>query len=92
VQFKSRTEKIIEYREKRLQALLSQELSLFIAKVNLKAGEIKLYSVGAALQHPNIIDASGIVVYLDPASALALLGISAPSGLLGYAWRRRKRV
>ncbi len=65
IQFKSRTENVIEYREERFAALLAQDLSLFVAHVNLKAAEIKLYNVGAALWHPNCIDATGLVVYLD---------------------------
>jgi hypothetical protein len=48
--------------------LLAQDLSLFIAHVNLETTEIKLYSVGAALLHSNMNDVSGLVVHLDPVS------------------------
>ena len=66
VQFKSRTEKVLEYLDARFEALLKQELTLFIAHVDLNATEINLYSVDAALLHPNINEMKGLAVYLDP--------------------------
>jgi hypothetical protein len=66
VQFKSRTEKVLEYLDKRFEALLKQELSLFIAHVDINAAEINLYSVGAVLLHANINEMRGLVLYLDP--------------------------
>jgi len=66
VQFKSRTVKVVEYLDKRFDALLKQELSLFIGHVDLTTAEIKLNSVGTALTHPNINDMKGLVLYLDP--------------------------
>jgi hypothetical protein len=66
VQFKSRTEKVIKYLDKRFAALLAQDLSLFIAHVNLKAAEVKLFGLGVALSHPNINDVAGLVVHLAP--------------------------
>jgi hypothetical protein len=66
VQFKSRTEKTVEYLDLRFESLLRQELALFIGHVDLSQAPVKLYSVGAALAHPNINDLKGLVVYLDP--------------------------
>ena len=66
VQFKSRTERVIKYVGERFEALLTQELSLFIALVDLSKADIKLYSVNAVLSHPNINDLKGLIVYLDP--------------------------
>ena len=65
VQFKSRTERHLEYLNERFDALLHQELGVFIARVDLRRADVKVYSVGAALLHPNINDMKGLVAYLD---------------------------
>ena len=65
VQFKSRSTRSVEYKaSERFNALLNQELSLFIVQADVLKADIKLYSVGAALAHANINDAKGLVVYL----------------------------
>jgi hypothetical protein len=65
IQFKSRTVSAIEYRDWRFDALLNQELALFLAHVDLTTAEIKLYSVGTVLAHPNVNDLKGLVLYFD---------------------------
>lgn len=65
VQFKSRTEKVIEYLDKRFMALLAQDLPLFIGQVDIRAAEVKLYSIGAALTHFNVSDSKGLAVYFN---------------------------
>jgi hypothetical protein len=74
LQFKSRSEKTIEYFGDRYRALLKQELALFIASVDMPNAEIKLYSVGAALSHPNALHAKGLVLELDCSDGGALDG------------------
>jgi hypothetical protein len=66
VQFKSRTERKVEYLGERFGALLNQELALFIGHVDLTTATISLYSVGVVLTHPNISEMKGLIVYLDP--------------------------
>jgi hypothetical protein len=75
VQFKSRTEREVKYLGERFDAVLSQELGLFIAQVDLSLADIKLYSVGAALSHPNINDLKGLVVHLDPIPSRVVEGV-----------------
>jgi hypothetical protein len=75
VQFKSRTEKCVDYCDERFKALINQELSLFLARVNLLESSIELHSVGVALSHPNINDAKGISLHLQPSE-------SCPAGLV----------
>jgi len=65
VQFKSRTERVLKFIGNRLKVLLEQELALFIAQVDLTKAEVSLYSVGAALAHPNIADVQGLVLHLN---------------------------
>jgi hypothetical protein len=65
IQFKSRTVTSLEFFGDRFKALLDQELSLFIAQVDLKRAEISLYCVGGALTHSNVKDAIGAIFYLD---------------------------
>jgi hypothetical protein len=68
VQFKSWSTRKVEYKSsERFNALLNQELALFIVLVNVLRADIKLYSVAAALAHPNINEAKGLVVYLKSA-------------------------
>jgi hypothetical protein len=67
VQFKSRTERVIEYRGDRFKALLNQELMLLVGHVDLTAAAIALYNVSTVLTHPNIRDVNGLVVYIGPA-------------------------
>ena len=65
VQFKSRSTRTVAYKtSERFNALLNQELALFIVQVDTTKADIKMYSVGAALAHPNINDTKGLVVYL----------------------------
>lgn len=66
VQFKSRTVTEVEYLDERFDALLQQELGLFIASVDLRIAEMTLFSIGSALLHPNIHDMKGVIVYLGP--------------------------
>lgn len=64
VQFKSKSVKQVAYVDERFHALLSQELGLFIAHVNLSKKDMRLYSVGAALSIPNISHLRGVAVHL----------------------------
>lgn len=65
IQFKSRTEKRVEFLGDRFQALLRQELPFFIGHVDLATGTIALHNVGVALTHPNVLDMRGLVLHLD---------------------------
>lgn len=64
VQSKARTATVVEYTGMHFRALLDQDLSFFIAHVDLAAAEIKLYSLHRAISHPNIRDLKGLIVHL----------------------------
>jgi len=64
VQFKSRTEKVIVYEGEMFDALLAQDVSVFIGHVNLRRSQIELHSLGPGLAHPNIMQAKGLVAHL----------------------------
>lgn len=66
VQFKSRTEDTVEYFDLRLNALLDQEISTMIARVDAKTGTIELHTLGIALANPNVNDLKGIILHLPP--------------------------
>lgn len=65
VQFKSRSETVVEFHEGRFKALTGQDLPLFVGHVDLRAGSLELHSLGVALAHPNIYDISGLVAHLQ---------------------------
>jgi hypothetical protein len=66
VQFKSRTETRIEYSGEKFEALLSQDLPLLVARVDLTTSNIELHSLGIALAHLNVSNAKGLVAHLQP--------------------------
>jgi hypothetical protein len=69
VQFKSRTERQVEYLGARFEAVLNQDLPLFLAQVDLTQTSVQLHSLGIALAHCNIHDAKGLVAHLQPDAA-----------------------
>jgi hypothetical protein len=71
VQIKSRSEKSVEFLDGRFKALMSQDLPLFLGRVDLRTGSLELHALGAALAHPNIGDFSGVVAHLQGANAQA---------------------
>jgi hypothetical protein len=62
VQFKSRTVPDISYEGERFQALLNQELAMFVAKVDLTEARIDLFSLAPILSHPNITSGDSLVL------------------------------
>lgn len=62
VQFKSRTVPDISYEGERFQALLNQELAMFVAKVDLIEARIDLFSLAPVLSHPNIASGDSLVL------------------------------
>jgi hypothetical protein len=69
VQFKSRTERTIEYFGTRFEAVLNQDIPLLVAQVDLTRSSVQLHSLGIALAHCNIHDAKGLVAHLQPDTA-----------------------
>jgi hypothetical protein len=65
VQFKSRTETLVEFLDGRFKALIGQDLPLFLGHVNLLTGTLELHTLGVALAHPNINEVAGIVAHLQ---------------------------
>jgi|GEM_PF-6187187 len=64
VQFKGRTVEHIDYEERKLEALLQQDLALFAARVDLRECSISLFALGLALRHPNISDHEKVRIHL----------------------------
>lgn len=62
IQFKSRTVPDISYEGERFQALLNQELAMFVAKVDLTEARIDLFSLAPVLSHPNITSGDSLVL------------------------------
>jgi hypothetical protein len=64
VQFKSRTEKAVTLEAPVFQRWLNQDLSVFVARVNLVESSVELFTLGTALCHQQVHDVRGLVAWL----------------------------
>lgn len=65
VQFKSRTETTLSYVGAAFEALCAQELSVYVARVDLRQASIELHSLGRGFAHGNFNDAKALIAHLD---------------------------
>ena len=64
VQFKSRTEKGLTVEAPVFQRWLNQDLSVFVARVNLVESSVELFTLGTALCHRQVHEVRGLVAWL----------------------------
>lgn len=65
VQFKSRTVKRLDLQGALFQRWLNQDLSVFVARVNLIESAIEVFTLGTVLSSRKLHEASGLVAWLE---------------------------